>query len=239
MKITVINGTEKRGITYRLKEIFLESLRDRAQITEFYLPKDCPAFCAGCTACFLKGEEKCKDRAYVEKIEKAMLAADLLVFTTTTYVFHATGAMKAMLDHFGYRWMPHRPAEEMFGKRAVIITQALGSGEKSAAKDIRDSLSWWGISDIRMVTFKLMSDILWDKIPEKKRARFKSRLYREAGRAAGIDYSRPSRTNLSVKAKFHAIRLLQKSNGKKDPEYTDYKYWKQKGWLDGKRPWKR
>lgn len=72
-------------------------------------------------------------------------------------------------------------------------------GEKSAAKDIRDSLCWWGISDIRMVTFKLMSDILWDKIPEKKRTRFKSRLYREAGRAAGIDYSRPSRTNLAVR----------------------------------------
>ncbi|MBQ2576740.1 MAG: hypothetical protein II566_05680 [Lachnospiraceae bacterium] len=56
---------------------------------------------------------------------------------------------------------------------------------------------------------------------------------------AGIDYSRPSRTNLAVKAKFHAIRLLQKNNGKKDPEYRDYKYWKQKGWLDGKRLWKR
>jgi hypothetical protein len=25
--------------------------------------------------------------------------------------------MKAMLDYFGYRWMPHRPAKEMFGKR--------------------------------------------------------------------------------------------------------------------------
>ena len=22
------------------------------------------------------------------------------------------------------------------------------------------------------------------------------------------------------------------------PEYTDYKYWKEQGWLDKKRPWK-
>ena len=142
MKITVINGTEKKGVTYRLKELFLEHLRDSAEITEFYLPKDCPSFCVGCTTCFLKDEHKCKDREYVEKIEKALLEADLLVFTSPTYVFHATGAMKAMLDHFGYRWMPHRPAKEMFGKRAVVITQALGSGDKSAAKDIKDSLSW-------------------------------------------------------------------------------------------------
>ena len=52
MKITVINGTEKKGVTYKMKELFLEHLRDAAEITEFYLPRDCPAFCAGCIACF-------------------------------------------------------------------------------------------------------------------------------------------------------------------------------------------
>ena len=62
MKITVINGTEKKGVTYRLKEILLEQFRDSAEITEFYL-----------------------------------------VFASPAYVFHTTGAMKAMLDHFGYR----------------------------------------------------------------------------------------------------------------------------------------
>ena len=35
MKITVINGTENKGVTYKLKEIFLEPFRDRAEITEF------------------------------------------------------------------------------------------------------------------------------------------------------------------------------------------------------------
>ena len=29
--------------------------------------------------------------------------------------------------------------------RAVIITQCLGSGTKSAAKDMKHSLSWWGL----------------------------------------------------------------------------------------------
>ncbi len=38
MKITVINGTEKRGVTYRMKENFLEQFRDDAEITEYYLP---------------------------------------------------------------------------------------------------------------------------------------------------------------------------------------------------------
>ena len=65
MKITVINGTEKHGITYKLKEIFLDELRGDADITEFYLPRDCPEFCAGCTTCFLHDEHKCKDAEYV------------------------------------------------------------------------------------------------------------------------------------------------------------------------------
>ena len=237
MKITVINGTEKHGVTYRLKETFLEQF-PQADITEFYLPKDCPHFCVGCTTCFLKDEKLCKAAEYTQKIEKAILEADLLVFTSPAYVFHTTGAMKAMLDHFGYRWMPHRPAKEMFGKRAVIITQCLGSGEKSAAKDIKDSLSWWGVSTIETCAFKLISEISWDKIPEKKRAAMKKKLIKTAKKISAENLDKPARTKFAVKIKFFVVRMLQKSLGKKDPNYTDFKYWKTNGWLDKKRPWK-
>ena len=238
MKITVINGTEKRGVTYRLKEIFLERFRSSAEITEFYLPRDLPGFCIGCTQCFRDNAGACKDAEYVKRIETALLEADLLVFTSPAYVFHCTGAMKAMLDHFGYRWMPHRPAKEMFGKRAVIITQCLGAGEKSTAKDIRDSLSWWGVSDIRCVSFKLMSEIDWNKIPAKKTAAMTAKVQAAARRAAAIDYSRPARTRLPAKLKFYMVRMMQTGLGKQNPEYTDFKYWKANGWLDSVRPWR-
>ena len=238
MKITVINGTEKHGVTYRLKEIFLDELRDRAEITEFYLPRDCPNFCVGCITCFHGDEHKCKDAEYTQKIEKALLEADLLVFTSPAYVFHATGAMKAMLDHFGYRWMPHRPAKEMFGKRAVIITQCLGAGGKSAAKDMKDSLSWWGVSNIRVCSFKLMSEIEWEKIPEKKRRHITEKLVNTATKVKRLDFSRPARTRLVTKCKFYAVRMLQTGLGKDNPEYTDYKYWKRMGWIGKTRPWK-
>ena len=238
MKITVINGTEKHGVTYRLKEMFLEPFKDKAEITEFYLPKDGPGFCIGCTQCFLTYQDRCKDAACVQKIEKAMLEADLLVFTSPSYVMHTTGAMKALLDHFGYRWMPHRPLKEMFGKRAVIITQALGAGEKSAAKDIKDSLSWWGISYIKNSHFKLMSEIHWEKLPEKKRAAMTKGMASMARKFSAIDYSKPAHTNLITKAKFYVVRMMQTGLGKDNPEYTDYKYWKANGWLDKVRPWK-
>ena len=238
MKITVINGTEKHGITYRLKEMFLEPFRGKAEITEFYLPKDGPGFCIGCITCFGKGEKFCKDAACIQKIEKALLEADLLVFTSPSYVMHPTGAMKAMLDHFGYRWMPHRPAKEMFGKRAVIITQALGAGEGSTAKDIKDSLSWWGISYIKICKFKLMGDVVWDRLSEKKRRQMTNGIAKMAKKFAAIDYSKKAGTSLITKAKFYIVRQMQTGLGKDNPEYTDFKYWKANGWLGSVRPWK-
>ena len=114
--------------------------------------------------------------------------------------------------------MPHRPAKEMFGKRALIITQSLGAGEKSAAKDIKDSLSWWGISYIKNTHFKLMSEIHWDKLPEKKKGQMTRGMAKAARRVGAIDYSRRAHTNLVTKAKFYAVRMLQTGLGKDNPE---------------------
>lgn len=237
MKITAINGTPLRGITYKLKEFFLDNFRDKAEITEFYLPSDCPGFCVGCKTCFLHDENKCKDRVYIRKIEEAMLSADLLVFASPSYVFHTTGALKSMLDHFGYRWIPHRPAKEMFFKRAVIITQCLGAGGKSTAKDIKDSLSWWGVSSIKECSYKLMSDVIWENIPEKRRNAIKKDLDAVARKTLAKSVRKP-RVKLPAKLKFFIVRAMQTGLGKKDPEYTDYKYWKANGWIDKVRPWK-
>ncbi len=209
MKIVVINGTEKHGVTYNLKELFLKNFKIDVKIKEFYLPKDCPSFCLGCTNCFTRGEKTCKDYAYINDIEQSILESDLIVMTSPAYVMHTTGAMKALLDHFGYRWMPHRPAKEMFGKRAVIITQCLGAGAKSTSKDIKHSLSWWGISKIGVFKESLVSDILWDKLSEKKRKKLTIGIHRLAHKFAKINYSKPAHTKLTVKIKFTFCRLIQ------------------------------
>lgn len=237
LKITVINGTEKHGVTYKLKEIFLERFKTRAEITEFYLPKDCPKFCSGCASCCLNGEATCKDFSYIQPIEKALSEADLIIMTSPAYVMHATGAMKSLLDHLAYRWIPHRPAAEFFGKRAVIITQCLGAGAKFAAKDIKHSLSWWGIPKIGVFTGALISDIAWDKLPEKRRNKLSKKIRKLSGKFSKINYGKPARTNTVTKLKFGFCRLMQRKLYEKNPGYTDAKYWRGQGWLDKKRPW--
>lgn len=237
MKITVINGTEKHGVTYRIKEIFLQNFQG-ADVVEFYLPKDCPSFCIGCTSCFMKGENNCKDFDYTHKIEKSLIESDLIVMTSPAYVMHATGAMKSLLDHLGYRWMPHRPAPEMFGKRAVIITQCLGAGAKLTAKDIKHSLSWWGISKIGMFSGSLMSDIIWDKLSEKKRKKLTKKINKIAVRFSKINYAKPACTTLITKIKFKFCRMIQKKVRKNGVAGLDNEYWCNNGWLGKSRPWK-
>lgn len=237
MNITVINGTEKHGVTYRLKEVFLSDFRGKASITEYYLPKDCPNFCNGCVSCIVKGEGACKDAEYIKRIEKSLLEADLIVMTSPAYVFHTTGAMKALLDHFAYRWMPHRPAPEMFGKRAVIITQCLGAGAKSAAGDIKHSLSWWGISKIGVFSGALMGDIVWERLSQKKRTELTRKVKRLSQRFLRIDYTKTAHTGLITKAKFFVCRMVITLH-KNDPEYLDGRYWSEQGWLGKVRPWK-
>ncbi|MCM1367385.1 MAG: flavodoxin family protein [Roseburia sp.] len=233
----VINGTEKRGVTYKLKEKFLESFKSAA-IIEYYLPKDCPSFCIGCTNCFVKGENTCKDFSYINTIEKSLLQADLIIFTSPAYVMHATGAMKAFLDHLAYRWMPHRPAKELFGKRAVIITQCLGAGARSTAKDIKHSLSWWGVSKIGTFGSSLMNDIVWDKLPERKRKKLTGKINKLSNRFAKIDYAKPAHTTLMTKIKFNICRMIQKKVRKSGAVGIDYEYWHNNGWLGNRRPWK-
>jgi hypothetical protein len=53
-----------------------------------------------------------------------------------------------------------------------------------------------------------------------------------------IDYSKPGHTKLLVKVKFYAVRMMQTGLGKQNPEYTDFKYWNENGWIGKARPWK-
>ncbi len=154
------------------------------------------------------------------------------------YVFHITGAMKTLLDHFAYLWIPHRPAPEMFSKRAVIITQCLGAGGKSAAKDIKHSLSWWGVSEIHQFTGKLMGDIAWDGLTEKKRLELTKKITALSEKCIRIDYTKPARTKLITKLRFLICRMMQKSLHQKDPQYLDGRYWAEQGWLENSRPWR-
>jgi multimeric flavodoxin WrbA len=229
MNIVVINGTDVRGCTYRIKEFFIEPLREGNSITEFYLPKDFPYFCCGCKTCFIKSERFCPHAEYTMPIWNAMLAADLLVFAFPVYVQRAPGQVKALLDHLACHWMIHRPDNRMFYKAAVILTQSLGAPNGAAQKDLATSLSWLGVSDVKKLGFGLLEGVIWDEISEKRRLFIKKKTQKLAER-----YVTPRTVNMSLKTRglFAICKMLHKKALKNEEvPSADNQYWIDKGWI--------
>lgn len=239
MRITVINGTEQKGCTYQMKEQFLDAIGRNNKIVEFYLPAACPVFCTGCKACYYRDISVCPHREYTVPIWEAISASDVLVFTSPVYVFHATAQMKALLDHYGTKWMSHSPEKQMFSKQAVIITNAAGAGMNNVAKDIGDSLRYWGVARIFTVKQALFES-RWELVSAKRKAAIKRQCEKAGVR---LKASKTVRPGIACKARFYIMRIAQKMINKSQlkagqPETKDYAYWKQNGWLDGKKPWK-
>ncbi len=105
------------------------------------MPKALPAFCTGCQRCFAEGEDKCPHSAFTLPLLRAMLEADLLVFTSPVYAFHLSGAMKSFLDHWSFMFMVHRPQREMFTKQAILIAASAGSPPGETLGAMADSLA--------------------------------------------------------------------------------------------------
>ena len=139
--------------------------------------------------------------------------------------------MKAFLDHYGWRWMIHRPEQSMFKKQGVCISTAAGAGMKSANKDMADSLFNWGVAKIyRYGNAVRATD--WASISEKKRRsidRATSSIARKITKRHGR-----VRPELKTRAYFFIMRQMQKSGWNE----VDVAYWREKGWTGKNRPWK-
>lgn len=229
MKIVIIHGQNHKGSTYNIARITADKLS--GEIEEFFLPRDFDKFCIGCTNCFKKQESLCPHYEKLTPITKAMDEADVLIFASPVYVYHVTGPMKSFLDHYGYRWMVHRPEEKMFSKQAICISTAAGAGTKSTNKDIADSLFFWGISKIykcgvavRATSFEEIDEKIKKKI-DRKTTKIANKIKKRRGKV------KPGIKTIGL---FYIMRIMQK-NGWNE---ADSVYWKNKGWTDKQRPWK-
>ena len=229
MKTVIIHGQSHKGSTCHIARILAEKIG--GETTEFFLPADFGEFCTGCLRCFYKGEEECPHHGRLAPITDAMDAADVIILASPVYVFHVTGAMKAFLDHFGYRFMVHRPEASMFRKQGVCICTAAGAGMKSTMKDMEHSLFFWGIARI----YKYgpgVAAVNWESVSGKKKAA----IDRATSRLAGTIVRRHGKVGPGLKTRlfFNVMRLVQKKFGVCP---RDVEYWKENGWIGNRRPW--
>lgn len=228
MKITVIHGQSHKGSTYNIARELCGKLG--GEVTEFFLPQDSDCFCKGCAACF-SDETKCPHYGKLSPITEAMDNADVIILTSPVYVMHATGAMKAFLDHYGYRFMVHRPEEKMFTKQAVCISTAAGAGMGSTIKDMADSTFFWGIAKTYRLGVAVM-ETCWEMVKPD----IKAKIDRKTTALAKKITKRNGRIKPDLKTKgFFSIMAMMQKNGFNP---ADKEYWISKGWTKGKRPWK-
>ena len=232
MKITMIHGQNHKGSTWHAADELLKNINVEHEVTEFFLPRDLNHFCLGCFAC-VKAREQCPFWEDKEKIDRALREADLLILTTPNYCMLPSAPMKAFIDLFFTNWMSHKPCAEMFTKRAVVISTTAGAGAKKATKPIANMLLNWGVPKVYQYGLAVNATG-WATMPEKKKA-----IILKDMKALGKMLSTETKPGVGVKTRFlfRMMAGMQKKNWGAGPE--EKAYWQEKGWLSGKKPWKK
>lgn len=230
MNIVIINGQNHMGSTEMIARALAEKVG--GSIKEFFLPRDFNEFCLGCWSCYKTDITHCPHYEKLKPLLDAMDAAELIILAGPVYVFHATGQMMAFLDHFGTRWIIHRPDERMFHKQGVCLSTAAGGGMKSTCKDMADSMYLWGIPYIYRLGFGIHA-----AKPENIPAEIRQKIDRAVDKTAKKirRNSGKSRPNIKGLFWFYLIRFAHKHSHKSEP---DYSYWEARGWHGKNRPWK-
>ena len=137
----------------------------------------------------------------------------------------------ALLEHYGWRWIMHRPEESMFKKQMVCIATAAGGGQKNTCQDMADSAAYWGVAKTYKYGIAVRA-MKWEDVTAKT----KDKIERDMDALASKIKANQGRVKPPLKTRifFPVMSMVLKMR----PDSVDAKYWKEKGWLDGKRPWK-
>ena len=145
MKYLVINGSARKGNTWKLAEMLKnniaqispESCFEDIQLIDLELP-----FCTGCSLCFRKGHQYCPHYSIMKTIIDKVDECDGLIFSVTTFNMQPTALTKNLIDHFCF--MLHRP--RFFNKKAIVISTVGAIGGKKTVKYLSSTLKGLGFN---------------------------------------------------------------------------------------------
>ncbi len=229
MKIVMLNGQDHKGSTYHIGRSIADKMEGENEITEFFFPRDLDHFCKGCYRC-IEDAEACPFYDEKKVILDAVDAADVLIVTTPTYCMHMSAALKSFFELTFDLWMAHRPLESMFRKKAVIVSTSAGASTKSAIKDVQDQLLYLGVPMILKYGLAVHASN-WQQVSDKK----KEKIEKDTEEIAKKLSSPKLTVSIKTKSLFRMMGMIHKKGLNSSPVETEY--WKEKGWLSGKKPW--
>ncbi|MBN1615253.1 MAG: flavodoxin family protein [Deltaproteobacteria bacterium] len=227
MKIIAINGSPhgKRGSCAQLVQRMFAACEAQGAETEMIaLQRRRINFCVGCGKCLSEGV--CPQKDDVLEIQDKMRAADGIIFASPVYVMHVTGQMKTFID----RCLPmgHRPSLQ--GKYAAAVSAYAGIGNIDAVADyLLHFLVGQGAYPVGKVCAFTTNIAVGEQDLEKA-----AQLGRDM-----IEAIRQKKTfnweKLREKTK-EFKEMKEFITERKDFAREDYKYWQERGWIDGKKP---
>ena len=230
MKIVMLNGQNHKGSTYNIGRIIADKIEGENEITEFFFPRDLNHFCVGCYMC-IEDVSVCPFYSEKKKIIDAIDKADILIVTTPTYCMHMSAPLKSFFDLTFDMWMSHRPMKSMFSKKVVIVSTSAGAGAKSATKDVEDCLFYMGVPKIIKYGIAVQA-MNWDGVSEKIKAKIDKKT---TAIAKKINSTKKPYVGVKTRIMFNMMGMMQKNGWNSSKVETEY--WKENGWLDGKKPW--
>lgn len=145
MRILIINGSTRRGNTWRLSEMVKEqiiSFDNTVEFEEIHL-SDCNIpLCTGCSMCFRKGHEFCPHNQYIQPIMNKIAECDGVIFAASCFQGAIPAIAKNLTDHLAF--LLHRP--RYFDKKALVISTTGGVSASSVTKSLSNTLPGWGVN---------------------------------------------------------------------------------------------
>lgn len=96
MKITIINGSARKGNTLAAVNAFIEGAKENNTIEVIEPDKLSIAACKGCGAC--ECNKGCVDKDDTNAAVNKVADADMILFATPVYWWGMTGQMKLLID---------------------------------------------------------------------------------------------------------------------------------------------
>lgn len=227
MKILAIIGSPRtNGNTYRTVcqiERELNEKNDEIEFEYVQLSQIKLELCKGCYVCIEKGEEKCPLKDNRESLEIKMKQADAVIFASPVYTYNVSWIIKNFLDRFAYRC--HRP--DFHGKKAMVVVSTGAVGIGFVASFLSFMLGTMGF----IICAKV--GVTFSPPHEKNEKKLKKEMNKLI-RQTDVFYKKLIDTK-PVKPSFIKLlsfKMQQKAFSKAPQNLADYKFWKDKGWLE-------
>jgi len=226
MKIVAIMGSPHKGNSLEITQGIEHKLAQFGDVGFDYVHlKDAELKpCKGCFVCFMKGEERCPVKDDKEMIAQKIEEADGVVFVSPVYSMHVSYLFNGIVDRFACTF--HRP--RYFGKYAITVAVAGNVGHKETLKYMNDVARAWGFDVVGALGCRAAPT----NTTIRTIANEEDRTDEVVGRFhTAIKDKKPTRLTFKD---YLAFRVMQASYARLEiMSPTDYRYWKDQGWLDG------